>query len=279
MGIISLRYSYLNPVWILVCIALCALGAGCTYEERIIRDGWAPLREMGISGGTNPSNPTAPAAPKTTHSTDKWAILIQSMEGPGHYAQAQQLIQRLGTEAHLPNLWLQNRANQTHIFRGLYANPSDPAARSDLRQTRMIKLADKRSFTSAQLVPLGAASQGAVDALDLRRHPGVYSLQIGYYDDAFGPDFRKAAEQAARALREQDDAEAYYYHGQHRSMVTIGLFTDEDFEQQGVQRVYGRHIRALQEKYPFNLGNGRTIIQSVGGKDAGEQSSFLVRVR
>lgn len=250
------------------------MGSGCTYEERVVNDGWATLRAM----GTSPSKPAAPAASKTTQTTDKWTILIKSLDGAGHYEQAQQLVQRMRSEAHLPDLWLQNRDNQTHIFRGLYANPNDPAARSDLRQTRMIKLADKLSLGSSQLMPLGAAAQGAVDALDLRQHPGVYSLQIGYYDETFGKDFRKAAEQSARALREQDDVEAYYYHGQHRSMVTIGLFTDEDFEQQGVQRVYGRHIKALQEKYPFNLGNGRTIIQTVGGKKAGEQTSFLVRV-
>jgi len=249
---------------------------------------------MGTSGGTNPSSPAAPAASKATHTPDKWAILIQSLDGPGHYEQAQQRVQQMRSEAHLPDLWLQKRDHQTHIFRGLYANPNDPVARSDLRQTRMIKLSGKGSLGSAQLMPLGAGAQGAADALDLRQYPGMYSLQIGYYDEAFGKNFRQAAEQAARALREQSNreqdhrkqndpargnAEAYYYHGQHRSMVTIGLFTDADFEQQGVQRVYGRHIKALQEKYPFNLGNGRTIIQKVGGENAGEQSSFLVRVR
>ena len=254
------------------------MASGCTYEERVVNDGWASLRAM----GTSPSKPTRPAASKTIQSTDKWSILIQSFDGSGHHEQAQQLVGQMRREAHLPDLWLQKRDNQTHIYRGLYANPTDPAARSDLRQTRMIKLAGKGSLASSQLVPLGASAQGAADALDLRQHPGVYSLQIGYYDEDFGKNFRKAAEQAAHALREQDDqesVEAYYYHGQHRSMVTIGLFTDADFEQQGVQRVYGRHIKALQGKYPFNLGNGRTIVQTVGGKSAGEQSSFLVRVR
>lgn len=279
MDVTSVRHDHLKSVWIVACFIALAWGTGCTYEERVVKDGWAPLRALG-DATPSPAATKSPAAPKPNRSSNKWAILIQSLEGPGHYTQAQRLIQRLATEAHLPDLWLQNRDNQTHIFRGLYADPNDPAARSDLRQTRMIKLADQRTFGSAELIPLGGGSQTATaDPLDLRRHTGMYSLQIGYYDEDFGPDFRKAAEQAARALREQDKVEAYFYHGQHRSMVTIGLFTDDDFEQQGVQRVYGRHIKALQEKYPFNLGNGRTVIQTIGGQNAGEQSSFLVRVR
>ena len=113
---------------------------------------------------------------------------------------------------------------------------------------------------------------------DLRNHPGAYTLQIGFYDEQFGDQFRQAAQEAAQVLR-NDGHEAYFYHGPHRSMVTVGLFTENDFVQDGVQSVYGPRIRELQQKHPYNLGNGRTLIQKVAGENLGEQPSFIVRVR
>jgi hypothetical protein len=106
----------------------------------------------------------------------------------------------------------------------------------------------------------------------------MYSLQIGFYDDAFGPDFRQAAEQAAAALHQQGE-QAYYYHGPNRSLVTIGLFTENDFVQQGPQRAYGPQIKQLQQRFPYNLANGLTQIQKIDGRTIGEQPSFIVRVR
>lgn len=117
----------------------------------------------------------------------------------------------------------------------------------------------------------------AVSAYDLRTHTGMYTLQIGFYDQDYGPDFRQAAEQAVSALRLQGE-EAYYYHGPHRSMVTLGLFTDAHFVQRGPVSAYGPEIEAIQKKYPYNLANGRTLVQKIDGQDIGQQESFLVRV-
>lgn len=113
---------------------------------------------------------------------------------------------------------------------------------------------------------------------DLRRFVGVYTLQIGYYDDEYGKDFRAAAERAVVVMRE-DGHEAYFYHGPHRSMVTIGLFSEKDFVREGVSSVYGPRIREAQKTHPYNLGNGRTLIQKVRGESVGEQPSFIVKVR
>jgi hypothetical protein len=92
---------------------------------------------------------------------------------------------------------------------------------------------------------------------------------------------------AAARLRADGD-QAYFYHGPNRSLVTVGLFTEQDFgvEQQpapdgGVLFIptYGQRVRELQKKFSYNLGNGRTIIEKSGDKKLGEQPSFLVRVR
>jgi hypothetical protein len=61
-------------------------------------------------------------------------------------------------------------------------------------------------------------------------------------------------------------------------MVTIGLFTDADLISDGATQTYGPKIRELQQKFPYNLGNGLTIVQKLAGKTLGQQPSFLVRL-
>ena len=253
--------------------------AGCTYT-RVVRDGWAPMRAM-ANKPTKSKEGRARSAPPTRQAN--WAILIAGFEGDDRNKQARRLIRDLETQAHLPDLWMEDGPNQAQVYRGRYESPDASTAPSDLRQTRMVRLDGELAFSSARLVPLGAFSPhspgtfGHTDDLDLHRYMGMYSLQIGYYDEQGGKDFRNATEQAAKTLR-KDGEEAYYYHGPNRSMVTIGLFTDADFAQEGVQRVYGPRMKSLQEKYPYNLGNGRTVIEKVNGNVIGEQPSFLVRV-
>lgn len=255
---------------------LATLLIGCTYE-RVVHDGWAGLRKLADSQQQGPSaGSDAPAQPGP--STTQWAIHVLSFKGPARRRHAQSLIDQLKKQANLPDLWMNDDADQVHVYRGRYDDPASTTAQNDLRQTRMVKLDGEPAYQNAQLVPLGpAAAMATADPLDLRQHTGMYSLQIGYYDEAFGPEFRQAAEQAAKTLRGQGDP-AFYCHGPTRSMVTIGLFTDADFGRDGAVWIYGPAIKALQEKYPYNLGNGRTLIQKVNGQQAGEQQSFLVRV-
>ena len=126
------------------------------------------------------------------------------------------------------------------------------------------------------------------DPLDLYQFAGddLMTLQIGYYDEQYGEDFREAAELAAKELREQGD-QAFYYHGPNRSLLTVGLFGQEDLVQHTtpgqdgrifVQTQYSQRVVELQKKYPHNLGNGLTLLQKQGGKDIGAQLSSLVRV-
>lgn len=128
----------------------------------------------------------------------------------------------------------------------------------------------------------GSPGEGSVAAWNLARYPRAYSLQIMYYDPAFGPDFRKAAEEAVRVLRE-DGIEAYYYHGPHRSLVTVGLFSQEDFEQAPTPagflvEVPGPRIRQLQQQFPYSGANGRQLIQKFPDGSSEPLPSFLVRV-
>lgn len=258
-------------------LGLCAvvgLGPGCV-QRRVVRDGWATLRAL---GDTPPAAGASKPAKAANPHKDHWAILIHSFEGPRAFQQARQHADRLRRQAYLPDVWVdRSDGDHAHVYRGLYDNPTDPWAQDDLRQTRMVSLDGRQALATARLVSLNGTSHDPPQPLDLRQHMGMYSLQIGYYDEAFGPKFREAAAEATEALRDQGD-QAFYYHGPHRSMVTVGLFTDEDFTHEGYGRVYGPRIRALQEKYPYNLANGRTVVEKVNGQTAAEQPSFLVKI-
>jgi len=155
---------------------------------------------------------------------------------------------------------------------GAGADHDDDAAKAGTGQSLLQRAA-------ASETPQATAGRNHDDPLNLRRYPGMYSLQIAVYDKDYGPNFRDAAEQAARTLRKQGQ-EAYYYHGPNRSMVTLGLFDyDTAFDSvPGRQDTYSQRVRALQEKYPHNLLNGRTIIEKSPGKPDSIQPSFLVRV-
>ncbi len=268
----AMRYDRMLILGLGLCFAAGSV-PGCVYE-RVVRDGWAPLRKLGWAQQSEDSQ--SRAAPTAAARTDQWSVLIQTFQGPQRDQQALTLIQHLETQTRVPDLWVQDRGNQSAVMRGRYSDPADPAAMNALRQTRLLKVGNQ-TFESAQLVSLGHGAYAASSKLDLRQHTGMYSLQIGYYDENYGDEFRKAAEQAAQALRTGGD-EAYYYHGPHRSMVTIGLFTDYDFGRDGPQWTYGPRIKALQDKHPYNLGNGKTLLQKTGGQAIGQQPSFLVRV-
>ena len=172
---------------------------------------------------------------------------------------------------------------KAEVYRGRYFVPDGFAAQDDLRQTRMIALGDDYPFQNVELVSLSESErQISADPLNLKQYRGMemYSLQIAVYDDAFGAKFREAAEQAARVLR-SDAVEAYYYHGPNRSMITVGLIPyQQAFDSQiGRADIYSQYVREMQRKFPYNLLNGRTIIESPNTDNERQQPSFLVPVR
>ena len=138
---------------------------------------------------------------------------------------------------------------------------------------------------------LGSTGSIGVSTLDVvMRHPDrfrVVALTANRNVDRMAeqcrltrPSYAVMADAPAAAALREDGDRAFYYHGPHRSMVTVGLFTfDDDFIQEGKQRAYGPGIEELREKYPYNLVNGITVIQrNKDGETIGEQQSLIVRV-
>jgi len=271
------RYCrWLVPAQAVGLVLLAGLLGAC-IETRVVDDPWGELRKM-----AQESSPQGPGdrsrMPARPEGENAWSVLLDRFEGEAAREEAEAMKERLEEASRVPDLWIREQRSFVTLYRGRFAHPDRPEARNALRQSRMVSLDGARPFQTARLVPLGAGAEGAADPWDLRNHSGRYSLQIGFYDEAFGSDFREAAEQAVRTLRETDDAEAYYYHGPHRSLVTVGLFDDADFKQgEGGVFHYGPRIRKVQASYPHNLANGRTIIEK-HGEERATQPSFIVKV-
>ncbi len=257
------------------CCAGLLLVGGCATETRVTYDGWGLFKEMGDPKATGTAN---------AGGAEAYTILLERFVGRDRLVKAQNLSEQLGRKG-LPDVHVQDAGGFTTVSVGRFTDAGSPRAQALLRKVRNVEVSGNRLFSGASFV---AAEGGRriYDPLDLKQYPGRHTLQIGFYDERFDGDRRAAAEEAARILRE-DGAEAYFYHGPHRSLVCVGLFSDADFEQAAdpsgggftVQR-YGPRIRDLQDKFPHNLGNGLTLIEKnkQTGERIGEQPSCLVRV-
>lgn len=268
---------------------MCSTGAvfvvvslgGCV-EYRVTYDHWAQFGEK--FGDPKASVGDNPNAKDGTAKQEGWTILMESFEGGNRFRRANDLVRRLIADQQLSNLWIQEAGGgKINVYMGRYTSFSDPKAKVDLERVRSISLGEGQvmPYIDVELVSLSGDGRGGnIDPMDLSGYSGYYTLQIGFYDSDFGSAYRDAAERAAKTLRE-DGEQAFFYHGVHRSMITVGLFTDEDFERDGPVHIYGPRILALQEIYPNNLGNGREVIQTFRDEKKVEQraqKSSLVRV-
>ncbi len=263
----------MNRLLILIGLALLLTAAGCEMETRVVGSSWDNLRADPKPRQTQDGN-----AHQDPAGGQGWAIQLIQIPGKNRHDQAKELIQKLRTQTKLADLWIQDLGNVATIYHSRFQKASDPAIRTALANVKQIQLDGTRPFTKSELVPLVGGGRAIADPFDLRQFTGYYSLQVGFYDQAFGKDFRQAAEQAVQVLRE-DGHDAYYYHGPHRSVIAVGVFSYEQaFVTAGTHDTYAPHIRELQKHFPYNLGNGLTLIQKVAGKNIGEQKSSLIRV-
>ena len=90
---------------------------------------------------------------------------------------------------------------------------------------------------------------------DLRGHRGNYSLLI----ETFVTESRREiCENRVKALRAKN-VEAYYYHGEKHSLVTIGTFNHDqawDKNDSG-NLIYSRTVKDEQERFPLEKYNGK----------------------
>jgi len=275
------------PRLLAACLALIAL-IGCV-ETRVVNDPWGdlPIDRASQTRGSGPSDRRARVDPALMQ--DVWTALVAEYDAERNQQQALRLMRQLQSQPGVPPLWTHQHNDALAVYAGRFADPLSDRAQQQLAAIRAVEIDGKKPFGGVKFVNFASRAGNASDRgggqspgdqplaeHDLKQFIGMYTLQVGFYDDSAGEGFREAAEEAVAKLRE-DGEEAYYYHGPNRSLICIGLFTEDDLSNQGGITVYSRAIKELQERFPYNMANGRTLIERRGDVQR-EQPSFVVQI-
>ncbi|MEM9109432.1 MAG: hypothetical protein AAGC72_05360 [Planctomycetota bacterium] len=266
---------------ICVCGLLSALlMAGCEMERRVVKEsGWTQMFKQsewydGPAAGSDGSQ-------SSNRNNRGYAIELGRYRGAKAYHGVHNMMMEARKEAGLANLWYATVGSETTVYMGRFKDEGSKQAKAALRQVRSAEIGGETLFAKAKIVKLNAERGEALDPRDLRslKGKGLYTLQIGYYDGAFGPDFRRAAETAVDVLRDNGE-EAYYYHGPHRSMVLLNAWTyAEAFTLVGQVDRYSNAVRVTQDKHPHNVPNGVAFGPDDDPEYVKSQRSFLVPIR
>lgn len=265
------RSSTLLTLSVMLLSMFLAGAIGCV-EYRVVKSGWDKY----------PQDPK-PSNTDTRVAGDNWTVLVHQFTGPQRHEYARDMRRRLQRETNLTDLWLHEAHGTVGVYRGRYTDRRE--AHTALQQVRQTTLAGRKPFRSADLVPLQQRAEVSDDPRDAERYPGQYTLQIGYFDQSFRGDRREAAEKIVNTLREQGH-QAYYYHGERHSLVTLGIFTyQEAFVSRPDPRLpsvmidtYAPHIHELQELFPYNLGNATDLPKAQKNKHPDAQPSMMMRI-
>ncbi len=226
-----------------------------------------------------------------------WSIVLSHVGRQGNQGmrRAKEMLAIVQEQAGLKEAKIEQRSTGLVIAYGDYLGKTDPRAVRDLKEIQQIEINGVKIFEQALITPpTSQALRGSNPSYDLRTvkqrfgDQAVYTLQIGIYGRAdyqipSAEDlatFRKAAEDAVRTLRAQGEM-AFYYHAPARSMVTVGIFSERDFDASTKPPTQSRELRALRKRFPHNLLNGQGInekIRSESGHITRLQSSQLVSI-
>ena len=262
---------------------------GCTAERRVVRtSGWASLPKslfadeasyeaaqgqyanaqaghpLGfLMSGSNPTDTDRDTDP-TANAKAQWTIALRTFTGPQRQAQADRLLRAIGPRLAGKSLWVHNTDGRAVVYFGRFDDPNSRRAQAALRSIRAFERQGETPFADAELRPWDRRTQRPSDPLNARRYLGYYTLRVAFFEDVSGQDRHAAAEAMARQLR-ADGVEAYYYHGEKHSLVTIGLFTHEQaftpiphpLSPNASIDAYSAEVQALQKRFPTFLKNGK----------------------
>ena len=283
----------------LMLVALTLLpAAGCSWgqskkdssqspQSRTAEDGRAVFSDRYDEDG-DLAIPSADANEST-----QWSIILAVLESP---AQAQQALNVIQSTHGLIGAYTAQRAEKTVVAYGKYDSPDDSRAKIDLDRIREQQSGSSRPFAGAYLAPPATnALVGSNAEFDLRTvkdrfGPSArYTLQLGVYGRGDGQtpnpseikEFRQIAERSVLELRSNGER-AFYYHAPFRSMVTIGVFGEADFDASTTPPIESMQLRELRKRYPHNYLNGQgiseTIMTETGQRVTRLQASSLVAI-
>ncbi len=238
---------------------------------------------LGTPGGDDNASPALPGE-------TGWAIVLETFRGETAVSQAQMRLPEITNLLKRTDLAVRVREKGCAIVLGAYTSPDSDAAQRDLKMVRAFEIASPsgfgvRPYESAFLAAPSNSDRGQLpeyDLLTLRRKLGsqpAYTVQVGVYETPDKPEeAKRAAEKAAKVLRDAGE-KAFYYHGPRRSVVTIGVFSTRDVDE-NTGRPRNPEIARIRSDYPLNLLNGQYPIVT-GRNTNGEavhQPSGVVRV-
>lgn len=269
----------------------CASKPADTRPDPALRD---QAKEL-FPGRGNTTTIDAAGDATTEAAPGGWSVLILGLKGDLD-ARATQNVLKSVRASGVPEATVRTQGEGSAIVAGSFDSPSDPQAQQLLKRVKDITVDGQRPYAGAYLVPPQASIiKGSVPEWDLRNarqrfgRDIEYTLQINIYTNPSGrptaselKEFRKAAEDAARSLR-RDGVEAYYYHDNAGSTVTVGLFTQQEIDDGfSLRPGAGKGLRDLQQKFPHGLVNGAGVKEkgtdSKGRPTENLRPSFLVRV-
>ncbi len=200
-----------------------------------------------------------------------WTILCLEMRGPSRMLHVQQIAETLKRSRGVRSQEVFVRDEDdgaARLYYGTYYRRTNPKTGkrsipkklvTDLEFIKQLGDSGQSFFLGARKVRMPLPNVGNPD-WDLKNAEGVYTLQVAVFEptDDFW-DCKQAASEYCKYLRKQN-LEAYFYHADASSMVTVGLFGEDALitQQKGLRR-YSAKVKSLQksnELLRYNRLNG-----------------------
>lgn len=200
-----------------------------------------------------------------------WTIRCTELRGPDHCQNVQQFADTLRRTDGIrsADVFYRSEEAESRLYYGKYYRRVDPKTgkhetpkqlRADLDLLRGLgDPSGTRYFFGAMPVRMPQENVGNPE-WDLSRKNATYSLQVAAFEPAGDFwEFKKGAAEYCEELRKRG-YEAYYYHSDASSIVTVGLFGPEGIrtDSQGYAH-YSPAVLAMQkdELLKYNRLNGR----------------------
>lgn len=282
-----------HPLRICLAFVVCLLGTtGCKSTPKADPEVKQQAKELFPEGQTHTIEDEADA-PSILAS--KWTIMLLHLKGGQHDPAINAVLRSVRANG-VPEAFLETRGDTTLVVVGKYDSPASPDAQAMLKRVKEIQIDTQRPYMAAHMLPPPAQNlKGTIPEWDLRNVKAKYgksaefTLQVNIYTNPSGratpaelKEFQKAAEEAVRTLR-KEKAEAFYYHDQAGSTVTVGLFSQDELDSGfSLKPGAGNGVRDLQKKFPYALVNGGWVkdksVDSQGKPVESIRPSFIVRV-
>lgn len=178
-------------------------------------------------------------------------VLLAEYRGPDAAASARRVGKELSDKG-VPNVFIVEGADLASLCVGRFGSWRDKDADETLKSVRRIRdAAGQYPFAGVMLVPVPEATPP--NPWPLEKTKGLFTFHVASWE---APGRKTRAQAYAAELRSQG-YDAYVYHGPRLSMVTLGSFGPEIFDnagligQQGAKpKVVSPHVLELIRRFP-----------------------------